>query len=81
MKKAKTSKNAELRPEYKRSDFPGGFVRGKYAKRFAAGSNIVRLEPEIADAFPTSAAVNAALGTVLRAAKAARLAKRTPSRR
>jgi hypothetical protein len=65
-----------LRRKYKRSDFPEGFVRGKYAARFAAGSNIVRLEPEIADAFPTSTAVNEALGTVLRAAKSARLARR-----
>ena len=75
-KKARSSRSGELRREYKRSDFPGGFVRGKYAARFAAGSNIVGLDPEIADAFPTSAAVNEALGTVLRAAKAARLTKR-----
>jgi hypothetical protein len=76
MKKAKSSRRDELRPEYKRSDFPKGFVRGKYAARLAEGSNIVRLDPEIADAFPTSAAVNEALGAVLRAAKNARLAKR-----
>lgn len=75
MKKAKSSRRDELRQEYKRSDFPGGFVRGKYAARFAAGSNIVRLDPEIAAAFPTSEAVNEALGTVLRAAKSVRLAK------
>lgn len=76
MKKAKSSRRDELRPEYKRSDFPKGFVRGKYASRFAEGSNIVRLDPEIADAFPTSEAVNEALGAVLRAARNARLAKR-----
>jgi hypothetical protein len=74
--KAKSSRGGELRPEYKRSDFPGGLVRGKHAARFAAGTNIVRLEPEIEDALPTSAAVNEALGTVLRAAKSARLTKR-----
>lgn len=76
MRKAKTARTDDLRREYKRSDFPKGFVRGKYAARFAAGSNIVRLDPEIADAFPTSEAVNEALGTVLRAAKSARVAKR-----
>jgi hypothetical protein len=81
MKKAKAARSDELRREYKRSDFPGGLVRGKYAARFAAGSNIIRLEPEIAAAFPTSDAVNEALGTVLRAAKAARLAKRTEPKR
>lgn len=76
MKKGKSSRADELRPEYKRSDFPKGFVRGKYAAKIAKRSNIVRLDPEIADAFPTSDAVNEALGTVLRAAKSARLAKR-----
>ena len=49
MKKAKPSRTDELGPGYKRSDFPKGFVRGKYAARFAAGSNIVRLDPEEAD--------------------------------
>jgi hypothetical protein len=76
MKKGKSSRADELRPEYKRSDFPKGFVRGKYAARVAARTNIVRLDPEIADAFPNSKAVNEALGTVLRAAKSARQAKR-----
>jgi hypothetical protein len=32
-KKNKEIDKDELRPEYKRADFPGGFVRGKYAKR------------------------------------------------
>lgn len=76
MRKAKASRTDELRREYTRPDFPKGFVRGKYAARYAASSNIVRLDPEIADAFPTSAAVNEALGAVLRAAKNARLTKR-----
>jgi hypothetical protein len=76
MKKGKPSRKDELRPEYKRADFPRGFVRGKYASRVAARTNIVRLDPEIANAFPTSEAVNQALGAVLRAAKNARLTKR-----
>ena len=77
MKKAKKSKVEELRPEYSRSDFPAGLKRGKYAARLAEGSNIVRLDPEIAEAFPTSEAVNEALGGVLRAARVARLTKRS----
>lgn len=81
MKKTKSSRSDELRREYKRSDFPRGFVRGKYAARFAAGSNIIRLDPEIAAAFPTSEAVNEALGTVLRAAKTVRLTKRASPQR
>ena len=76
MKKGKSSRSDEMRREYKRSDFPKGFVRGKYAARVAAKSNIVRLDPEIAEAFPTSKAVNEALGAMLRAAKKARLPKR-----
>ena len=53
-----------MRAEY---DFSGG-VRGKYAKRYAQGSNIVVLEPDVAEAFPTARAVNAALRKLLRAA-------------
>jgi Ribonuclease toxin, BrnT, of type II toxin-antitoxin system len=75
MKKGKQSDGKGLRREYKRSDFPRGFVRGKYASRARAGSNVVRLDPEIASAFPTSEAVNEALSTVLKAAKNARVSK------
>jgi hypothetical protein len=57
-----------MRAEY---DFSAG-VRGKYAKRFAAGSNVVVLEPELAAAFPTPRAVNAALRRQLAAAQARR---------
>jgi septum formation inhibitor-activating ATPase MinD len=70
MKKASRSKDT-LRSSYKRADFPGGFVRGKYAARAAASSNIVVLDPEVAEAFPTSASVNDALRVLLRAAKRA----------
>ncbi len=41
-------------------DFSKG-VRGKYAKQFAEGANVVVLDPEIAKLFPTSEAVNKAL--------------------
>lgn len=77
MKKAKRTKPDDLRPGYSVEDFPKGFTRGKYAARFAKESNMVRLDPEIHAAFPTSAAVNEALGSLLRVAKAARLAKRS----
>lgn len=80
MKKARRPRGDELRPNYKRSDFPRGFVRGKYAARFAAGTNLVRLDPEIAAAFPTSEAVNEALGGLLRVAKSARLTTRSSGR-
>lgn len=68
MKKASTHKDT-LRAEYKPSDFPGGIVRGKYAKKAANASNIVVLDPEIAAAFPTSASVNDALRALVKVAK------------
>jgi hypothetical protein len=46
-----------MRPEY---DFRGG-VRGKYAKRFASGSNVILLDPDVAEVFPDAATVNAVL--------------------
>ncbi len=41
-------------------DFSQG-VRGKYVQRFAQGSNIVVLSPDVAEIFPDSESVNAAL--------------------
>jgi hypothetical protein len=41
-------------------DFSQG-VRGKYAQRFAEGSNVVVLSPEMAQIFPDSESVNQAL--------------------
>ena len=52
--------NDEMRPEY---DFSGG-VRGKYAERFAEGTNIVVLDPDVAHEFKTSEEVNRALREV-----------------
>ncbi|NLD37988.1 MAG: hypothetical protein GX654_14055 [Desulfatiglans sp.] len=60
-KKVKETEKNELRPEYRRSDFPGGLKRGKYAKRLKEESNIVVLKPEVAQAFPNAKAVNDAL--------------------
>lgn len=63
--KTKTQKvSDELRPEY---DFDySKAVRGKYHKRLSEeGSNIVVLEPDVAKAFSTSAAVNEALRSLL----------------
>jgi len=61
MKKDKETEKDELRLEYKRADFPGGLIRGKYAKRLKESSNIVVLRPEVAQAFPNEEAVNQAL--------------------
>jgi len=64
-KTCKKSPDAELRPEY---DFAGG-VRGKYAERFSAGSNIVVLDPDVAEAFPSSESANKALRSVMKSKK------------
>ena len=47
----------EIRDEY---DFSGG-VRGKYLDRYREGTNVVILEPDVAEAFRDSETVNAAL--------------------
>lgn len=68
MSKPRSTKDT-LRTEYRVSDFPGGLVRGKYARKAAASSNIVVLDPEISAAFPDSASVNDALRVLLEVAK------------
>ena len=58
----------DLRDEYDENVLKNG-VRGKYVQRLAAGSNIVRLAPDVAAAFPTEEAVNDALRLLLNVAK------------
>lgn len=41
-------------------DFSNG-VRGKYVDRFAKGSNVIVLDPDVAQVFPDSESVNQAL--------------------
>jgi hypothetical protein len=49
--------NRGLLEEY---DFTGG-VRGKYAKRYAEGTNVVVIDPDVAEYFPDHDSVNEAL--------------------
>jgi hypothetical protein len=67
MKKVKRATNDNMRQEYDFASMEGG-VRGKYVRRLRAKSNLVLLDPELAEAFPTDAAVNEALRAVLKAA-------------
>ena len=69
MKKVNQPKRDELRAEYKRSDFPGPLVRGKYAKRINESSNIVVLKPEVSEFFPNEETVNTALLSLIKLAK------------
>jgi len=66
MKKAECKRKDELRAEYKRSDFAGPMVRGKYAKRLRESSNIVVLAPRVAAVFPNAEAVNRALLSLMK---------------
>ena len=70
MKKTNNREKADdLRPEYDLSKLKGG-VRGKYAKRFRKGTNLVLLSPEVAKYFPDERAVNDALKSLVGIAKA-----------
>ena len=51
----------DLEPEY---DFTGA-VRGKYCERYQQGSNVVLLDPDMAQGFKNSEAVNRALHLLL----------------
>ncbi|PYI96411.1 MAG: hypothetical protein DMF00_14955 [Verrucomicrobia bacterium] len=54
-------------------DFSQG-LRGKYARRYAEGTNVVVLEPDVAKAFPNAEAVNSSLRSlaeIIRRRKAA----------
>ncbi|MFH1562310.1 MAG: hypothetical protein ABIF11_02655 [Nitrospirota bacterium] len=51
----------DLRPEYDLSQLLKGGIRGKYAERYQAGTNLVLLAPDVAHAFPDEKAVNATL--------------------
>lgn len=55
MKKMKN--DPEMLEEY---DFRGG-VRGKYAKRYAEGTNVIVIDPDVVEYFPDQESVNDAL--------------------
>jgi hypothetical protein len=76
MKKASSKKNFdEIRPEYDLARLAGG-VRGKYYREAVAGTNLVLIEPELADVFPDAESVNRALRLLADTAGAAVTAKR-----
>jgi hypothetical protein len=64
--KKQTEHKDELRPEYDMKSLLKNGVRGKYAARYRAGTNLVLLEPEVAKAFPNEKAVNEALKLVMK---------------
>lgn len=52
-------------PEYDLDQLLKGGVRGKYAKRYHAGTNLVLLDPDVRRAFRSENAVNDALRLVI----------------
>lgn len=65
MKKRGSKTTDELRPEYDLRQLLKGAVRGKYAKQFHAGTNLVLLDPDVLKAFRNERAVNDALRLVI----------------
>ena len=61
MKISRRTNDVDMQEEY---DFSQG-VRGKYAKDYAKGTNIVILDPEVAKVFHDSRSVNEALRSLL----------------
>ena len=64
-KAAKAKRDPDMLAEY---DFSQG-VRGKYAQRYSEGTNLVVLSPDVAEFFPDSEAVNAALRALIEIAR------------
>jgi hypothetical protein len=62
-----TKHGDEMRSHY---DFSDG-ERGKYAARYTEGTNVVVLDPDVAEGCPDPAAVNDALRTFTRVSAAA----------
>lgn len=58
----------ELRTEYDLAQLSQG-VKGKYTERYHQGTNLVLLEPDVAQAFPDTQSVNEALRLLIKLAK------------
>jgi len=71
----KTRRADQMRPEY---DFSKG-VRGKHAQRYASGTNVVVLAPDVADQFPTTEDVNETLRAVTKLMERRKSRRKQPS--
>jgi hypothetical protein len=69
MKRPRSRMTDELRPEYDLRQLLKGGVRGKYARRYQAGTNLVLLDPDVRRAFRNERAVNDALRLVIKLRK------------
>jgi hypothetical protein len=69
MKKRNERVSDELRPEYDLRQLLKDGVRGKYARQYHAGTNLVLLDPDVRKAFNSERAVNDALRLVIQLRK------------
>ena len=67
--KKQTELNDELRPEYDMKALLKNATRGKHTQVYREGTNLVLLEPDVAEAFPSEKAVNEALRLVMKLTK------------
>ncbi len=80
-KKSREEQNNDLRPEYDFGQLLKTGVQGKYARRFAEGTNLVLLAPDVAEAFPTAESVNETLRLVLQLAQVRAKKRKSSGRR
>ncbi len=70
--KKRAKSTDELRPEYDLRQLFKGAPRGKYAKRYHAGTNVVLLDPHVRKVFRSERAVNEVLRLVIELRKVGR---------
>lgn len=79
MKKVEHRNHNGLRAEYDFASMKGG-IRGKHHEEYRKGTNVVLLQPDVAEAFPTEDAVNEALRGILQTTRAVRRIGGLPER-
>ncbi len=67
-KKVENEMEDELRPEYDLAQMQGA-VKGKYVDQYRTKTNLVLLDPDVAQAFPNDEAVNEALRLLIQVAQ------------
>ena len=77
-KESERTLDDDLRPEYDLSKLKGG-VRGKYYRQAIAGTNLMLIEPDLAEVFGDSESVNRALRLLVDTAETATKPRRRES--
>jgi hypothetical protein len=79
-RKSKEEISDDLRQEYDLGELLKTGVQGKYSERYREGTNIVLLDRDVAEAFPSDQAVNEALRLVIQLTKVPGPVKRKTSK-